>query len=394
MAFKSYTTNLGVPDEEQMQIMQDLAAPANSMGELISPQQQIIQAAAMKNAQAQQQQSPQAPPLTMQEKLRMLEEERKMQKELEMEELKKLLMQRSQSALDIQKQGISQNEELLGKIAQGPTGLERVSPAAAQFIDFISGTTQLGKQFQPLPTEDERNQKMFVLQNMLQQQKKGLSDEENDLIKNQFSNREQGINDRWDMNRDLKIEENISKKYDTAMKEAEDKATQFVNLEQNLASGEYSKIASSLSNFARLVNSEKGALTEGDKNDAMPDTLERRLKQLSTYFGDPNAKLTNEVVKSMQEMTKQAKNLVKLAHRRKLERVRNSSKAIRSYGNSPVIDDLYNLNIGHLDSVFQGSPPLVTEKRKAASPAKSKGGSDIDAKVKAIEEKMQKLMAE
>lgn len=352
------------PDEEQM--------PQEQL-----PEEQINPLAAL-----------QAAAKTPQQKLLELAEQKRIQEE-ESKALQQELINKGRAATDMQRQGVEENELMLDKIKRGgPSGLERVAPAAARFIDTISGDTQLAKQFQAPPSEDERNKQIFMLQNALQAQKKGLSEEEINLIKTQIAGRQQGIQDRATLKRNMDIDKYIATKFDPATKDLEDVGAKFKGLENALASGDQIKINSAVSNYARLIAGEKGVLTDQDVTRSMPATFKSRMNNLANYFGtDEKPKEAPQwVINSMLEMIGQTKKYLREGYQYKLDKARGTLEALPTFAGAEGIDNLYNSNLELIGKNLPDAPVKMNRINK--KPASGKPKDKVDLEIEQLEKEL------
>lgn len=276
----------------------------------------------------------------------------------------------TQQSLDLQKQGIADNETRLQQMIDRGQQVD-LSPLTA-LVDSWAGTNY-SQTYQKPKSADERDQAIMLLKDQIQKQKQGLSKEHIELLKNALAGgplkgmmKDTGTQSRSDRAFNFKVEQDIDKKFSTDMKEAIDKGSNFKVLAQNLNSGDLATVKSSLSKFARLVGDEKGALSDSDVGRAMAKTLETDIEGLSLYLGS-GGQIDNHVIQSMRKMTDLAKQYFKKAYEIKLGRTRNNLHAMPSYSGSPAIDKLYDNNIASLNSAFDFN---VSDKKKSTAASK------------------------
>lgn len=303
----------------------------------------------------------------------------------QMQELK----DRSKAAVDLQRQGVQENEAAIQEMAQrGPETNWAPGIATADMLF----NTNFSKTYNQPQSKDARDKEIMVLKNYLQSQKKGLSDAEIDLLKSQMQqmslplqlSKGQGTQGRFDTKLGKDIDDVVRKEFANSSKDLEDLAKQYKNLEASLSSGDSVKVNASLSNFARLIAGEKGVLTDQDIARAMPSTLINRINTLSTYFGDPKKEAPAEVVDEMLELVSQAKSLLKDAYTNKVNATRDSLEAIPTYSGAPAISNLYKINMDKINKNLTPGPTKM--KRKVAEKKKDPIDEEIERLTKELEQ--------
>lgn len=297
--------------------------------------------------------------------------------------LRQKLQERSVAAVDEQRAGLQENERAFNEYAQPGIG------QAAGLVDSLTGS-KFSDRYQ---NSEQKQAGLLALRKALQDQRKSLSDQEIELLKSQLGGTDAqkmlayaATDARSKRGYDEKVSKSILDRYEKATKEMEQKATEFDNLYTNLNSGNINRISSSLSNFARLIGNEKGALSEGDTNRAMAKNLEVQAAKWEQYFTG-GGKVNNDVIKDMLKMTAQAKSFLRYAYQKKIEKVRDTLKGSTAYKDYPDVEDQYQININQLEGTFGAPPEKVPAK---AQVPKAPGGK----KKETPEEELKRLKAE
>lgn len=264
------------------------------------------------------------------------------------------LRQRSKAAIDLQRQGVEENQAYINEMAKQQPGINWAPGIAT--ADFLLGT-EFSKAYKAPKSKEERDKELFTLKNYLQQQKKGLSDAEIDLLKSQMQSanlplsllKGEGTQGRFEAKLGKEIDDKVAKQYNDATKDMADLGAKYKNLEDNLKSGSIVKINTTLSQFARLIAGEKGVLTDADINRSMPPTLANRIGTLAIYFGDPTKPPPQKVVNEMIDLVKQAKKYLKEGYVNKINNVKADFEAQPTYMGAKSVSSLHKTKMDLLE---------------------------------------------
>ena len=294
------------------------------------------------------------------------------------------LKDRSKEAVDLQRAGVEENQQYIDSVTQTPQETNWAPGIATG--DFLFGTN-FSKTYQPPKSKEERDKEVFLLKNYLQQQKKGLSDAEIDLLKSQMASQSlplsllkgEGTQERFDTKLGKEIDDKVAKQYNEATKDLSDLGSKYKNLEDSLRSGSIIKINSSLSNFARLIAGEKGVLTDQDIARAMPTTLANRIGTLAVYFGDPTKPPPQKVINEMIDLVEQSKKYLKEGYKNKIENTKLEFQALPTYSGSQAVDRIHKLKMDLLEK-------SLNENKLTKSI--NKEDTSIDEKIKKLEQEL------
>lgn len=196
-------------------------------------------------------------------------------------------------ALLAQRGGIEQLEKQKGRIA----GMQ-AAPDYSGLIgltDWLSGGKAKAAQAYEKPTSQEDIEAMkFKLENEIQKGRGGLAKSIADALRQQKNDKAfeaQMRQDRFETKHLQGLEKDLSKDLDkNYLTPARDKSQMFNQMEDQLSQGKVQDVYQSLSNFARNIGGEKGAMSEGDVGRQLARTLDADLGKLKQYFtGDAKA---------------------------------------------------------------------------------------------------------
>ena len=214
-----------------------------------------------------------------------------------------------------------------------------LSPLLALSDAWFGGNLQKGYQAPPSPEEVRQlqNKNLMALANEKQKlaelMSKGGSG--NGLLAKiaLMRDKDKGTQSRYDEKKILQMEDTVRKDLDTSLvKPLSTRMEQFQNIDDALASGDYQKIWSNLSQFARGVSGEKGVLTDQDIQRVMPKNIYGDIAKIKSYFSEtPSDKLDPKYVDKLRELVQTAKANAAKVYSDVLSAKENNYSATQSY---------------------------------------------------------------
>ncbi len=221
-----------------------------------------------------------------------------------------------EAATKAQNAGVDKMQGDYEKLAGKPRDVD-FSALAAYFDSTVDGSKLL-QGYKAPESEEAKAEKMLQLQNAIQKAREGISDKEIDSMKAQLSNNTvkqqlsamqgMGRNERFGEAQTLKKEDTLRKDIAGIGDKVAEATSMMGTIEENLASGDYQKVANTLSNFSRAVGGEKGVLTDQDIARVLPKNFQGSIARFTAYFGaTPSAQIPPEYTKALVELTQTAK---------------------------------------------------------------------------------------
>lgn len=213
-----------------------------------------------------------------------------------------------QNSLNQQKSGIDQLQNQVNDIAKKPGEIDW-SPLASYFDSTVEGS-KLSQGYKAPESQEQKDQRVALLNDQIQKSRQGLSDKEIDAMKVDLNaaltNKmiaSQGRDARFKQANDIKMEKEIGQDL-TKLSDANNEHTQnLTTLDENMASGSYAKISNSLANFSRNIAGEKGVLTDKDLERVLPKNIFGTLAKFESYFTEtPDAALDPKYTKALNEL--------------------------------------------------------------------------------------------
>lgn len=208
-----------------------------------------------------------------------------------------------------QKLGIGQLEQFKRDIASKPRGVD-FSALAGYFDSNVPGS-KLSQNYKAPETQEEKEAKILQIEGALQKAKQGLTASEIAALKAQMDTHSTRSSDRQasqEANRYLRKEDTFRKDLSKIADPLAEDSQRLSTLETNLGSGDWQKVANSLSNFSRSVAGEKGVLTDQDIARVLPANFQGSLAKFESYFAEtPTAKIDPAYTKALVELVQTAK---------------------------------------------------------------------------------------
>lgn len=242
--------------------------------------------------------------------------------EVEMNEAFKQLVQSRQS-------GISQMEEELAQAKERRAALDgQVSQmdlsGLMAFSDALTGS-KLAQSYKPSTDRQDMDAMVQKLGDSVRKDRDGLGADHLQYLKDrqvmrmQKSSLDMQKQDRFMASQKLKMEDKMrgdlakpADAYNTAQ-------ASLGTLESAVQSGDLAQIRATMSQFARQIGGEKGALSEGDVSRAMADTLENRIAEMQRYF-DMGGQVDPKVQANLQQLISSSKSYAARAYEHRLNR--------------------------------------------------------------------------
>lgn len=264
------------------------------------------------------------------------------------------------------------------KLASKPRDID-FSALAAYFDSTVEGS-KIGQGYKAPESEEEKAQKMLGLQGAIQKARDGISDKEIDSMKAQLSNNtvKQQLTAMQGMGRAERFNESQTlKKEDTLRKDVAgigDKVAEanalMGGIEENLASGDYQKVANTLSNFSRAVGGEKGVLTDQDIARVLPKNFQGSIARFTSYFGaTPSAQIPPEYTKALVELTQTAKRRAAEKFGKEIA-LRKKGYGAPTSAYRDIMPGVGTALFNELESNVQGMNPAPQAGAAAVDPAK------------------------
>lgn len=221
-----------------------------------------------------------------------------------------------EAATKAQIAGVDKMQGDYNKLAASPRDID--FSALASYFDSTVDGSKLSQGYKAPESEEARKEKLLGLQSAIQKARDGVSDKEIDSMKAQLANNTvkqqlqamqgMGRDARFGASQDLKKEDTLRKDLAGINDKVAEATSMMAGIEENLASGDYQKIANTLSNFSRSVGGEKGVLTDQDIARVLPKNFQGSLAKFTAYFGaTPSAQIPPEYTKALVELTQTAK---------------------------------------------------------------------------------------
>lgn len=231
----------------------------------------------------------------------------------EYRDLRSKLDEQVNKSLSNQQAGIGQLEGSLKDMKAKPRGID--FSALTSYFDSIVPGSKLSQGYTPPESDEKRQERIMQLEGAIQKSKEGMSDKEIDYMKSLLNTnltnkalQAQGRNSRFEESQQLKKEDTLRKDLTKVSDELAEDQQKLSTLEINLGSGDYQKVANSLSNFSRSVAGQKGVLTDKDIELVLPKNFQGSLARFSAYFSEtPTAQLDPSYMKALVELTQLAK---------------------------------------------------------------------------------------
>jgi hypothetical protein len=215
-----------------------------------------------------------------------------------------------------QRAGVDKMQGDYDKLAAKPRDVD-FSALAAYFDSTVDGSKLL-QGYKAPESEEAKAEKMLGLQGAIQKARDGITDKEIDTMKALLSNnttkqqlaamQAAGRDARFGQSQTLKKEDTLRKDLAGIGDKVAEANSLMSTIEENLASGDYQKVANTLSNFSRAVGGEKGVLTDQDIARVLPKNFQGSLARFESYFGStPTSQIPPEYTKALLELTQTAK---------------------------------------------------------------------------------------
>ncbi len=218
----------------------------------------------------------------------------------EEQQLNQQLRQSAEKSLAQQNSGIQQFQGQINQAAAAPKEIDW-SPLASYFDSTVKDSN-LMKGYKAPESDEAKQQRLLGMQVQLQKAKEGLSDKENDFLKNQIASKQNDRSQRFQLAQAKSMEKDLGDNLQKVGDSLAEEQQRIGQLDQSLASGDWQKISSSLSNFSRLMG-EKGVLTDQDIQRVVPRSFQGDTAKFLAYMGStPTAQVDPAYTKSMLEI--------------------------------------------------------------------------------------------
>lgn len=299
---------------------------------------------------------------------------RGMSLEDEYRDLRAKLDEKVSASLANQQAGIGQLENSLKEMKARPRGID--FSALTSYFDSIVPDSKLSQGYTPPESEEKRQERILQLEGAIQKSKEGMSDKEIDYMKSLLNTnltnkalQQQGRNSRFEESQLLKKEDTLRKDLTKVSDDLAEDQQKLSTLEINLGSGDYQKVANSLSNFSRAVSGEKGVLTDSDIARVLPKNFQGSLARFAAYFSEtPSAQIDPAYTKALVELTQTAKQKTAEKYRQQIGQRRKAYGAPTSVyrdvmaGPGGIMFDELEKAAGGLGTISAPAAP-ATDKR-------------------------------
>jgi len=210
--------------------------------------------------------------------------------------------------LNQQESGIENLQQALIDAKSAPKSVDW-KPFAAWLDAGVKGQ-HLAEAMPAHETPQARAEKIARIENLIQEARKDTTKNAIDAVKTQLVRQQLADVRRQNFmeGQALRKEDTIRKDVMTTMSPFHDAVQQFETMDEALDRGDYQSVSIMLSPFARTVGQEKGALSEGDVQRALPGSWQGSLAKTFTWLGSPDAiKFTPNLLKGMRDLVQIAK---------------------------------------------------------------------------------------
>tara|TARA_Y100000296_G_C5180060_1_gene263668 strand:+ start:7429 stop:8448 length:1020 start_codon:yes stop_codon:yes gene_type:complete len=136
------------------------------------------------------------------------------------------------------------------------------------------------------------------------------------------------VNNRLDLKEKNKATQDLSKSYQKSRKELTEFNRGVSDIEQAMTTGNIAEIQNKMSNFARTIGGEKGALSEGDVQRVFSDNVFTLWGKAKNFFtGETDAKVTEPQLQLLRKIIARAKKLGQEAFESDFENIRSNALA-------------------------------------------------------------------
>jgi hypothetical protein len=288
-------------------------------------------------------------------------------------EIQAAIRQRFMEAQAQQEQQIKQQQALLAQEMErqqqlGVLGRLDLRPFA-QALEKYGSTTAVVPASAPV----EDMSMVEKLREQIQKGQRGLTQDQVNFLRTMMEDRRSAQAALSQGNQDIRVFENVSKKFDKPQQDLADFYQAHDTLKSAIASGDVASIQSSLASYARMTG-EKGVLTDQDIGRTITPTFAMSFANLrSKIFSEPNTPVPEETLKTL---LGGIERLRKAAEDKTAERI---NAAERQTSTGPGLYKTY-------------SKDLAAEARKIIRPSEAPQ-SEMMPSASAIEEELKKRKA-
>jgi len=202
-------------------------------------------------------------------------------------------------------------DELLRTLENKPNAVDL--SAAAAFVDSTDGS-KLSPAFANAGRKDElADRRAAELTGELAGIESDAADEKIAALKQGIAgdqvNKQNAIEGRFDRSQTRAWFNDIRTDFDKERKALDESDRQFSGIEKAIADGSYEKIKGQLSNFARVVNAEKGVLTDSDLGRTFIDTVDSIFLRFGSRF-DKSGKMRPEDLQNLASSIEDARKII------------------------------------------------------------------------------------